>query len=98
MSVEPNHHRSLIPAIEFRDVSISFDDNVVLDRVSFKVPKGEMRIILGLAGSGKSAILRLAIGLLTPDEGQIFINGQEITAMRESELFELRQQIGVVFQ
>jgi len=88
----------LIPAIEFRHVSLSFEDHVVLDRVSFTVPRGEMRIILGLAGSGKSTILRLAIGLLKPDEGQIFIHGQEITAKRESELFELRRQIGVVFQ
>jgi len=98
MSIEPNHLGSLTPAIEFRDVSISFEDHVVLDRVSFTMPPGEMRIILGLAGSGKSTILRLAIGLLKPDEGQIFIHGQEITAKRESELFQLRRQIGVAFQ
>ncbi len=98
MSAESNHKGSLIPAIEFREVSLSFEEDVVLDRVSFTVPRGEMRIILGLAGSGKSTLLRLAAGLLTPDEGHIFINGQEITSTPESELLELRRQLGVVFQ
>ncbi|GBC78224.1 putative phospholipid import ATP-binding protein MlaF [bacterium HR08] len=88
------------PVIEFREVSISFDDppRRVLDRISFKVCKGEMRILLGPTGSGKSTILRLTIGLLRPDEGQIFLNGQEITAMTEEEILKLRQRIGVVFQ
>jgi phospholipid/cholesterol/gamma-HCH transport system ATP-binding protein len=98
MSEAPDHQEILAPAIEFRDVSIAFEEKVVLDRVSFKVPSGELRIILGLAGSGKSTILRLAIGLLKPDEGQIFLNGQEITSLSESELIELRKEIGVVFQ
>lgn len=87
-----------VPAIEFRNVSLAFDDNVVLDRISFKVLPGQMRILLGPAGSGKSTLLRLAIGLLKPDEGQIFINGQEITTKSEDELLALRQHIGVVFQ
>ncbi len=88
------------PVIEFRDVSIFFDDlaHPVLDRISFKVYKGEMRIILGPTGSGKSTILRLTIGLLRPDHGQIFLNGHEITAMSEDEILRLRQRIGVVFQ
>ncbi len=98
MTIDAHHRASLTPAIEFRHVSIRFEDAPVLDDVSFVVPPGEMRIILGLVGSGKSTILRLAVGLLKPDEGQIFIEGQEITAMPESELFQLRKQIGVVFQ
>lgn len=88
------------PAIEFRNVSISFDDppRQVLDNVSFVVRRGEMRLILGLTGSGKSTILRLAIGLLKPDEGQIFLKGHEITNMTEDEILKLRRYIGVVFQ
>ena len=88
------------PVIEFRDVSIFFDDpaHPVLDRISFTVYRGEMRILLGPTGSGKSTILRLTIGLLRPDHGQIFLNGQEITAMSEDEILKLRQRIGVVFQ
>lgn len=86
------------PAIEFRDVSIGFDDQPVLDRVSFVVPRGEMRIILGKVSSGKSTILKLAIGLLRPDEGQIFLDGEEITSLPETRLFDKRRRIGVVFQ
>jgi phospholipid/cholesterol/gamma-HCH transport system ATP-binding protein len=91
-------HRGLTPAIEFRDVTISFDDRVVLNRINFTVPRGEMRIILGASNSGKSTILKLAIGLLKPDSGLIFIDDQEITSMSEEELFALRQKMGVVFQ
>ncbi len=98
MSTTPETSNTIRAAIEFRDVSIAFDDQVVLDRVSFVVPPGEMRIILGKAGSGKSTILKLAIGLLKPDAGQILLNGEEITQMPESRLFELRKKIGVVLQ
>jgi len=92
------YQRSLTPAIEFRDVTISFDDRVVLNRINFTVPRGEMRIILGASNSGKSTILKLAIGLLKPDRGLIFIDDQEITSMSEENLFALRQKVGVVFQ
>lgn len=85
-------------AIEFRDVSISFDGDRVLDRISFTVPYGEMRVIVGPSNSGKSTLLKLAIGLLKPDEGEIFLNGCEITALPEEDLFESREQIGYVFQ
>jgi phospholipid/cholesterol/gamma-HCH transport system ATP-binding protein len=85
-------------ALEFREVSISFEDRVVLDRVSFSVPNGEMRVIVGPSNSGKSTLLKLAIGLLRPDAGQISLFGREITSLPEEEFFDLRQQIGVVFQ
>jgi phospholipid/cholesterol/gamma-HCH transport system ATP-binding protein len=90
--------KKLAPAIEFYDVSLAFDDHVVLDRISFTVPRGEMRIILGPASAGKSTILKLAIGLLKPDTGRIFIDDQEITGMSEEELLKVRQKVGVVFQ
>lgn len=85
-------------AIEFRHVSITFEDRPVLQDINFTVTRGEMLLILGLTGSGKSTILRLAIGLLRPDEGQIFLNGHEITRMSESDILKLRRRIGVVFQ
>lgn len=87
------------PAIEFRNVSISFDGLQALGNVSFTLPRGEMICITGDSRSGKSVLLRLAIGFLRPDEGEILINGQEITAMKESELLALRRDaMGMVFQ
>ena len=85
-------------AIEFEDVSIAFDEKIVLQGVSFQLPHGETKAIFGVAGSGKSTLLKLAIGLLRPDSGRIFVLGEEITRMSEQELFELRRRVGIVFQ
>jgi phospholipid/cholesterol/gamma-HCH transport system ATP-binding protein len=85
-------------AIEFDNVSIAFDEKVVLDRISFQLPHGETKAVFGVAGSGKSTLLKLAIGLLRPDSGRIFVLGEEITNMTERELFELRRRVGIVFQ
>jgi phospholipid/cholesterol/gamma-HCH transport system ATP-binding protein len=86
------------PAIEFRDVSLAFDDHLLLDRISFSVPRGEMHILIGPSNCGKSTIIKLAVGLLKPDSGGIFLDGREITALPEEELFALRNKIGVVLQ
>lgn len=86
------------PAIEFRQVSLTFTERPLLDQISFAVPRGQMRIILGPSNCGKSTIIRLAIGLLKPDAGQVFLNGIEISALSEEELFQARQQTGVVLQ
>ncbi len=86
------------PAVEFQDVSLAFDGKILLDRVSFTIPRGEMRILIGPSKSGKSTILKLAIGLLKPDTGRILLDGRDITAMPEEELFALREQTGVVLQ
>ncbi len=85
-------------AIEFENVSIAFDEKVVLDGVSFQLPHGETKALFGVAGSGKSILLKLAIGLLRPDSGRIFVLGEEVTQMPEQELFELRRRVGMVFQ
>src|SRR5208337_1930303 len=85
-------------AIEFDNVSIAFDEKIVLDGVSFQLPQGETKALFGVAGSGKSTLLKLAIGLLRPDSGRIFVLGEEITHMPEQELFELRRRVGIVFQ
>ena len=84
--------------IIFEDVSLSFEDNQVLDSVSFSLMRGETKAVLGVAGAGKTLILKLAMGLLKPDSGHIFVLGEEVTAMREEDLFELRRKIGMVFQ
>jgi phospholipid/cholesterol/gamma-HCH transport system ATP-binding protein len=87
-----------MPKIEFRDVKLAFGDKVVLDGVSFGVEPGEMKVILGQSGTGKSTILRLILGLLKPDSGQIFINGEEIGRLSEEELNRIRQKMSMVFQ
>jgi phospholipid/cholesterol/gamma-HCH transport system ATP-binding protein len=88
-----------IPAIEFRNVSVSFGDKVALKDVSFVLHQGEMIFLTGVSGSGKSVLLRLAIGLLKPDAGQILIDGNEIQKLDEAALIDLRGELmGMVFQ
>ena len=88
-----------IPAIEFRNVSLSFGDIVALKNVSFVLQHGEMILLTGVSGSGKSVLLRLAMGLLRPDSGQILIEGKAIQELDESELIDLRGGLmGMVFQ
>ncbi len=87
-----------IPAIEFRDVVLAFDDRVVLDHLSFKVMKGETKIILGGSGGGKSTIIKLVLGLLKPDSGQVLVDGEDVTAYREDQMMSVRKKIGMVFQ
>ena len=87
------------PAIEFRHVSLSFDDRLVLDDVSFLLPHGHMYMVTGASGSGKSVLLRVAMGLEQPDSGEVFIEGREIELLREPELLRLRSDVmGMVFQ
>jgi phospholipid/cholesterol/gamma-HCH transport system ATP-binding protein len=86
------------PVVLLEDVSIGFGAEPVLEGISFRVERGETRILLGPAGVGKSVLLKLVNGLLRPDTGRIFVFGKEISAMREEELFELRGAIGTVFQ
>jgi phospholipid/cholesterol/gamma-HCH transport system ATP-binding protein len=88
----------IVPAIEFRDVHLSFDEKKILDGVSFIVRKGETKIILGRSGGGKSTTIRLILGLLKPDSGQIFIDGEDITGKSEIEMMDVRKKIGMVFQ
>ncbi|HLR04594.1 MAG TPA: ATP-binding cassette domain-containing protein [Pyrinomonadaceae bacterium] len=87
-----------IPAIEFRNVTMIFDDRNVLDDLSFKVMKGETKIILGGSGSGKSTTIKLVLGLLKPDSGQILVNGEDITNYSETQMMRVRKNIGMIFQ
>lgn len=90
-------HR-VVPAIEFRDVWLSFDDKPILRGISFTVRRGETKIVLGRSGGGKSTIVRLILGLLKPDSGQIFVDGELITDHNESQMMPVRKKIGMVFQ
>ena len=85
-------------AIIFDDVSIGFEDISVLNGVSFELKRGETKVIMGVAGSGKSTILKLCLGLLKPDSGHIYVLGHDVTTMTEEELFDLRSKVGIVFQ
>ena len=84
--------------IVFEDVAIEFEEKMVLDGVSFQLRQGETKCLLGIAGAGKTTILKLVLGLIKPDRGRITVLGQDVSAMPEEELFDLRGRIGMVFQ
>jgi phospholipid/cholesterol/gamma-HCH transport system ATP-binding protein len=85
-------------AVEFDRVSLAFDDQVVMRDLSFTVPRGSMRILLGASGAGKSLALKLTLGLLRPDSGTILVNGNRVTDMSELDLLKMRADVGMVFQ
>jgi phospholipid/cholesterol/gamma-HCH transport system ATP-binding protein len=84
--------------IEVRDLRKSFGQQPILDGVSFQIEEGESLVIIGRSGSGKSVLLKHIIGLLQPDSGQVLIDGEDITHMKERELIRVRRQFGMVFQ
>ena len=85
-------------AVVFDNVHLAFEENEVLRGVSFHLHFGETKALFGVAGSGKSLILKLALGLLKPDSGRISVLGQDVTQTTETDLFPLRARIGMVFQ
>ena len=86
------------PPIVVDHVAFSFEDHVVLRDMTFNVPKGSMRILLGASGTGKSVMLKLILGLLRPTSGTIRVNGERIDTMTERELIRVRADIGMLFQ
>ncbi|HEV7396030.1 MAG TPA: ATP-binding cassette domain-containing protein, partial [Pyrinomonadaceae bacterium] len=87
------------PAIEFRNVCLNYDERPVLIDISFTLALGEMLFLTGISAAGKSVLLRVAIGLLKPDAGQILIDGREIECLDESNLLAIRGGLmGIVFQ
>lgn len=86
------------PIIELRHVHFAFEDRLILDDVSMTVAPGTTKVILGASGAGKSTILKLILGLLTPQSGEIIVLGKDVTRLRGRELRELRHSIGMVFQ
>jgi phospholipid/cholesterol/gamma-HCH transport system ATP-binding protein len=89
---------SEVPAVVLEHVSLAFDDVVVLRDVSFSVRRGQMMILIGASGAGKSVILKLVLGLLRPDSGVIRINGERTDNMPEERLMAVRAGIGMLFQ
>jgi phospholipid/cholesterol/gamma-HCH transport system ATP-binding protein len=94
---EPRLSQPDEPVVTFNDVEIGFEQPV-LEGISFHLPRGETKVLLGAAGTGKTLILKLVLGLIKPDAGRITVLGEEVTRMREQDLFELRRRIGMVFQ
>ena len=86
------------PIVVFDKVSLAFDDKVILREVSFTLITGHTKIFLGASGAGKSTILKLILGLLKPDEGIIWVNGERIDAMTETDMMKVRADLGMVFQ
>jgi phospholipid/cholesterol/gamma-HCH transport system ATP-binding protein len=86
------------PIVVFDMVNLAFDEKVILRDVSFTLQTGHTKIFLGASGAGKSTILRLALGLLRPDSGRIFVNGEQIDRMSEDALMRVRADLGMVFQ
>lgn len=84
--------------LRMENVTVRFDDLVALEDLSFEMTAGDTRVVLGAAGSGKTTLLKTALGLIKPDAGRVFLFGQDITGMSEREMFEIRSQVGVLFQ
>lgn len=90
---------AVVPAaVVFDRVSFAFDEQIILADISFTLEIGSMTMLLGASGAGKSTILKLILGLYKPDSGTIFVNGQRIDDMRETDLLKLRVDIGMLFQ
>lgn len=84
--------------IEIKDVFKNFRDNQVLQGVDLTIKKGETMVIIGRSGCGKSVLLKLIMGLMKPDSGKIFVNGDEVTSLNDKDLSKLRQKFGMLFQ
>ncbi len=84
--------------VEVRNLSKSFGDSVVLDNISLKINEGENVVVFGRSGTGKSVLIKCIVRLLEPDSGEVFIEGENILALSENKLNEVRKQIGFLFQ
>jgi len=86
------------PVLRFEHVHVSFEGDVALQDLSCDAFEGETRVILGAAGSGKTVLLKTALGLVKPDSGKVYAFGEDLTVMQEQELFHIRSKIGMLFQ
>jgi phospholipid/cholesterol/gamma-HCH transport system ATP-binding protein len=86
------------PVLKFDRVTVEFDSGPVVEHVSFEVIPGECRVILGAAGSGKTVLLKTALGLVRPTEGRVSLFGEDITDESEQQMFDMRTRVGMLFQ
>ncbi|HWB86798.1 MAG TPA: ATP-binding cassette domain-containing protein [Bryobacteraceae bacterium] len=86
------------PILRFEHVTVMFEDVTALSDLSFEAFEGESRVIMGAAGSGKTVLLKTALGLVKPDSGKVFAFGQDLTTLSERQLFEIRSKMGMLFQ
>ena len=86
------------PVVRFDDVNLTFGDTPALVHLSFTMRAGETRVVLGAAGSGKTMLLKSAVGLVAPDSGHISLFGEEVTGRKESQLYDVRSKVGILFQ
>ncbi len=84
--------------LRFEKVSVAFDDTPALRDVSFEAREGDSLVILGAAGSGKTVLLKAALGLVKPDSGRVYVFGRDLTTLSEREMFDIRSKIGMLFQ
>lgn len=84
--------------IELRNVTLKYGEKRILDQVSLKVQDNTIKAVLGPSGVGKSTIIKLMLGLIKPNSGQVFVDGIDITPLREAELYPIRRKMGIVFQ
>src|SRR5262245_1677754 len=95
---EPTQARGETPAVVFEHVSLAFDEKVILKDVSFSLMPGRTTIILGASGAGKSMSLKILLGLLKPDGGKVWVNGERVDQFSEREMMGVRSNMGMVFQ
>jgi phospholipid/cholesterol/gamma-HCH transport system ATP-binding protein len=88
----------LAPQLAFDDISLRFEETTVLKHISFELAGGETLVVLGAAGSGKTMLLKIALGLLRPSEGRLIVFGEDVTSYSERQWFDVRSRIGVLFQ
>jgi phospholipid/cholesterol/gamma-HCH transport system ATP-binding protein len=86
------------PVIRFEDVSLRFGQTPALDHLSFTMKAGETSVVLGAAGSGKTMLLKCAVGLVKPDSGRVFLFGEDVTHWTEAQMFPMREKVGILFQ
>ena len=84
--------------LRFEDVSLRFGDAPALDHVSFELRAGETRVVFGAAGSGKTMMLKTALGLQKADSGRVILFGEDVTDLKESAMYPIRSRVGILFQ